>query len=1109
MNSSDQVTSAPQELRWFFSQSPLLGESVGLWSDDTPITIHVMTPISSPMKTGVATTMHDNVVTNNVVDPQEEWLPITESRNGNAFYAACHTISSGIGFQALMLPLAFVSLGWIWGITCLSLGFIWQLYTTWLLIQLHESENGTRYSRYLRLSIAAFGEKLGKLLSLFPIMYLSGGTCVALIMFGSGTIKIFYQTVCGPNCKEANPLTNVEWYMVFTSCAVKKVNSALIAPRPFIPDNAPEDELAYLNSEIETSNETDFVCKNYILNGLSDNLYDYYNMENTAKDLWDALQKKYDTEEAGAKKYAVSRYLKFQMTDDKSVEVQSHDLQKIAHEIISEGMALDEQFQIAVIIDKLPPSWKDFKNNLRHKTKEFSLESLITRLRIEEESRKQDLKEEILQISANNAPRRSAAVLKPAGKNFKPQNRKNNFNKPNVQKNNGRQQSQPPKNGTGQFLCYRCGKPGHMARKCRNMPNPVPAQASMIEEPFVAMITEINLTGGSDGWWIDTGATRHVCYDRRMFKTYTEKTDDKKVLLGDSHSTNIAGVGNVELKFTSGRTLILKDVLHTPEMRKNLVSGFLLNKAGFIQTIGSDLFTLTKNGIFVGKGYATDGMFKLNVEVNKISNSAYMLCSTINVWHTRLCHVNKRLIKNMSNLGLIPNISLNDFDKCDSCSQAKITKTPHKSVIRNSEPLDLIHSDICELNGTLTRNGQRYFITFIDDCSDYTCIYLMKNKSDAFEMAERKNRTFTELVVAISLYSGAADHWFPFKSRNSGGTSSSIIPKDRSNSQDLDAEPELRKSKRARVAKDFGPDFVVLNVEEDPSTLQEALTSVDADLWQEAVNDEMDSLESNRTWHLTELPPGCKSIGCKWSTMESEMIALATASEEAGWLRGLLGEIPLWEKPLPAVLIHCDSTAAIAKVQNRYYNGKRRQIRRKHSTVREYLSIGAVRVDHIIPTNEGLIKVMYEYHGHDTSKFLLCLTSLLIVIHCLSSFQIYAMPVFDNLEFRFTSSKKKSCPRWLRSGIRAFFGCLTVFIAFTVPFLPSLAGLLGGLTLPLALAYPCFMWIKIKKPREFGFMWYLNWGLGCFGILLSILLVTGAIWSIAIKGMPVHFFQAR
>ena len=92
------------------------------------------------------------------------------------------------------------------------------------------------------------------------------------------------------------------------------------------------------------------------------------------------------------KKYAVSRYLKYQMVDEKSVEAQSHELQKIAHEIITEGMPLDEQFQIAVMIDKLPPGWKDFKNQLRHKTKEFSIESLITRLRIEEESRRQDQK---------------------------------------------------------------------------------------------------------------------------------------------------------------------------------------------------------------------------------------------------------------------------------------------------------------------------------------------------------------------------------------------------------------------------------------------------------------------------------------------------------------------------------------------------------------------------------------------------------------------------------------------------------------------------------------------------------------------------------------------
>jgi len=91
--------------------------------------------------------------------------------------------------------------------------------------------------------------------------------------------------------------------------------------------------------------------------------------------------------------------------------------------------------------------------------------------------------------------------------------------------------------------------------------------------------------------------------------------------------------------------------------------------------------------------------------------------------------------------------------------------------------------------------------------------------------------------------------------------------------------------------------------------------------------------------------------------MESEIIALATASEEASWLRSLLTEIPLREKSLPAVLIHCDSTTAIAKIKNRYYNGKRQQIRRKHNMIRECISNGAVRVG-FVRTIENLADLL-------------------------------------------------------------------------------------------------------------------------------------------------------
>lgn len=54
------------------------------------------------------------------------------------------------------------------------------------------------------------------------------------------------------------------------------------------------------------------------------------------------MQNKYDTEKAGAKKYTVSSYLKYQMFNDRSAETRSHELQKIIDEIVSEGMTIDE-----------------------------------------------------------------------------------------------------------------------------------------------------------------------------------------------------------------------------------------------------------------------------------------------------------------------------------------------------------------------------------------------------------------------------------------------------------------------------------------------------------------------------------------------------------------------------------------------------------------------------------------------------------------------------------------------------------------------------------------------------------------------------------------------
>ena len=75
---------------------------------------------------------------------------------------------------------------------------------------------------------------------------------------------------------------------------------------------------------------------------------------------------------------------------------------------------------------------------------------------------------------------------------------------------------------------------------------------------------------------------------------------------------------------------------------------------------------------------------------------------------------------------------------------------------------------------------------------------------------------------------------------------------------------EPRRSKRAKVVKDFGSDFITYNIEDEPLTFRQAMNSSESRHWKDAVKSEIDSIVSNGTWELVDLPPGCSTIGCRW-----------------------------------------------------------------------------------------------------------------------------------------------------------------------------------------------------------------------------------------------------
>ena len=514
-----------------------------------------------------------------------------------------------------------------------------------------------------------------------------------------------------------------------------KVVDVIASDRPSVPE------------ELVVWKQKDYMCRNYILNCLCLELYDVYWSCPTAKELWNTLDKKYATEDAGSKKFVVGKFLDFKMEDNKSVVSQLEELQIIIHEILAEGYSICEGFQVSSIIEKLPPSWKDYKNGLKHKKKEMTLEDLIVRLRIEEDNRNAERKEKNSEFSskANLVEGKSNGNQKQ--NQFKPNhsNQKNGHHKPNQnsRSNHKFKPNDQNKNSKPQFKskpagqCYVCGKPGHYAKDCKfRKSQNVKPQANVTEEGnFSAVVTEANIVSNMTDWWLDSGATKHICGTRGAFTTFTAVGEGERLYMGNSSSSKVEGKGTVVLKFTSGNVLTLKDVLYVPEVRKNLVSGFVLVKKGFKIVLESDKVVVTKGGAFVGKGYVHEGLFKLNVTVadnNKTSTSSAYLIDSCDMWHFRLGHVNKASIKKLMFLGNIPKSDISTNSKCEICVESKYAKKPFPSVERSSTVLSLIHSDLCDLKGYVTRGGNKYFITFIDDYSRYCYIYLLTSKDESF-----------------------------------------------------------------------------------------------------------------------------------------------------------------------------------------------------------------------------------------------------------------------------------------------------------------------------------------------------------------------------------------
>jgi hypothetical protein len=100
--------------------------------------------------------------------------------------------------------------------------------------------------------------------------------------------------------------------------------------------------------------EDKYTCQVNILNTLTDPLFNMYTPKKFVREIWEALENKYKTEDFGKKRYLVSNYFDFKMMDNKPILNQVQDIQLIVQQLYSEGIPIDEKLQVGAIIAKLP-----------------------------------------------------------------------------------------------------------------------------------------------------------------------------------------------------------------------------------------------------------------------------------------------------------------------------------------------------------------------------------------------------------------------------------------------------------------------------------------------------------------------------------------------------------------------------------------------------------------------------------------------------------------------------------------------------------------------------------------------------------------------------------
>ncbi|KAA6424802.1 MAG: Lysine histidine transporter 1 [Trebouxia sp. A1-2] len=149
-------------------------------------------------------------------------------------------------------------------------------------------------------------------------------------------------------------------------------------------------------------------------------------------------------------------------------------------------------------------------------------------------------------------------------------------------------------------------------------------------------------------------------------------------------------------------------------------------------------------------------------------------------------------------------------------------------------------------------------------------------------------------------------------------------------------------------------------------------------------------------------------------------------------------------------------------------------------------------------------QIMYSL-GHPI--WVICVAEIMIIIHVCGSFQVYAMPVYDMIEYQLV---KRRVPNGFPTRLvyRTVYIIIVAFIGMTIPFFGDLLGFIGALGFgPSTYCFPSMFWLAIKKPGPTSWHFWASWFCILCGVIITLLGAIGGMQGIIVDASTYKFYQ--